>query len=92
MPMNVDPAKAIGLPETSDLGGGFSRKFRTPHASDVVHPQVRGLKKLSGKTVPGARKDNVIADMYADTVFPDDISDIDSLQGSLAGKTLTGYD
>ena len=30
--------------------------------------------------------------MYSDSLFPEDIADIESLRGSLQGKTLSPYD
>lgn len=50
------------------------------------------IKKAPPKQETGHRKHAVLADMYADSLFPEDYSDIASLQGSLQGKTLTKFD
>ena len=35
---------------------------------------------------------NAISDLYTDSLFPEDIADIESLRGSLQGKTLSAFD
>lgn len=82
--------KSLGLPDT-EVSSSFSRKFHTPHLSEHSHHNIETMKKTRIKSVGGSRKHNVIADMYADSIFPEDINDIDSLQGSLEGKTLTHF-
>ena len=39
-----------------------------------------------------SNRGNSISDMYSDSLFPEDIADIESLRGSLQGKTLSPYD
>ena len=82
--------KSIGLPD-GEISSSYSRKFQTPHGEDQPHHNLLSLKKSGTKSVGAARKHNVIADMYADAIFPEDINDMDSLQGSLEGKTLTNF-
>ncbi|XP_066936012.1 uncharacterized protein [Clytia hemisphaerica] len=81
--------QAIGRPMPSfaneDMGlatSQFERKFKTPHPV-AVRPAVR--KSKPNPQVSGKRR-NMLADMYADSLFPEDNMDIASLQGSLQGR------
>ncbi len=52
------------------------------HRNGLGNPEHRGSQDQS----------NSISAMYTDSIFPEDYADIESLQGSLQGKTLSVYD
>ena len=66
--------------------GQFERKFRTPH----YVKKATKLRKTSGGVYTGKRR-NKLAEMYEDSIFPEDNMDIASLEGDLQGKTLTNF-
>lgn len=81
-----------------DFGGftedasNFARKFQMPHKTAALKNQNQQFQKSKTKEQTGKRKHEVIADFYADSIFPEDFTDIESLKGSLQGKTLTNFD
>ena len=67
----------------------FARKFLTPNANQVKTEENESLKAI---TKGEKNKHDTLADMYTDSIFPEDFEDIQSLRGDLQGKTLTSYD
>ena len=70
----------------------FERKFNTPHPV----PARQAVRKPKPNPQMSGKRRNMLADMYADSLFPEDNMDIASLQGSLQGKfnnkgTFLGY-
>ena len=87
MPLYGDSASAAASYEPS---GQFERKFRTPHPVRKSAAN-NGFRKPRKSEYTGKRRSK-LAEMYEDSIFPEDNMDLASLQGDLQGKTLTNYD
>jgi len=84
-PMPVFGDSGMGLPV-----GDLQRKFKTPRPMKDIRKL--HMTRQHKQTETGKKRNNLLADMYADSLFPEDGMDIASLQGSLQGKTLTNFD
>ncbi|XP_065647086.1 uncharacterized protein LOC101236801 isoform X3 [Hydra vulgaris] len=68
----------------------FARKYLTPSPIQVKSDENNNLQ---GMPKGGLEKNkHALADMYTDSIFPEDFEDIQSLKGDLQGQTLTSYD
>ena len=66
-----------------------SREKATPN---IINHKIQLAVKGLSKSQQGAKKHKSLSAIYTDSIFPEDFADIESLKGSLQGKTLTNFD
>ena len=106
-PHEMSPNPSVAMPENGLARHTLSKRPSEPHIEPHFQSeQLRdftGQQKMHEKQNEEFTKQasverfhsnrgNSISDLYSDSLFPEDIADIESLRGSLQGKTLSAYD
>lgn len=105
-PHELSQNPSVAMPENGLARHTLSRRPAEPNEPRFESDQFHGLAgpvklhkqpneeytKVASIEHFHSNRGNAISDLYSDSLFPEDIADIESLRGSLQGKTLSAFD
>ncbi|XP_065070374.1 uncharacterized protein LOC135695292 isoform X2 [Rhopilema esculentum] len=107
-PHEISVNPSVAMPENGLSRKTLSKRPQESNSHQYDPPQGAFYNNAPGNSFPGNQEEYTkrapvesfhqnshgggISDLYTDSLFPEDIADIESLRGSLQGKTMSAYD